>query len=163
MVYWLLWKILPTPQDCWLPSGPKKKMHVQDISITTQELNKFDNICTKLELRAEKCRKLKTGEVPYAPENVQKYGKEIRLWSMVIAKKSGKHVSTWLLAQRPYEIGSNEYMRQPIEEMKLRASTWKKYNIAKPIAREKRSEFLQKRSELQDKEGHKNLAKKYEK
>ena len=63
---------------------------------------------------------------------------------MAIAKNSGKQVSTQLLAQRAYEIGINEYMRQPIKAMKrLRASAWKKYKVAKPTAREIRSEFLQ--------------------
>ena len=63
-------------------------MYTQDILETVQELNKIDELRTQLVLRAErKCRKLKTGEVPFSPDNVQHHGKEIRLWSMIIQKK----------------------------------------------------------------------------
>ena len=72
---------------------------------------------------------------------------------MAIAKKSGKQVSTQLLAQRAYKIGINEYMRQSIEAMKqLCASAWKKYKVAKPTAREKRSDFLQNELNYEKKE-----------
>ena len=52
-----------------------------------RELNKIDELRTQLVLRAErKCRKLKNGKGSFLPDNVQRHGKEIRLWSMIIQK-----------------------------------------------------------------------------
>ena len=66
-------------------------MYHQDPDVSCAELATLDRIQYKIVLRAErKCRKLRTDQVPFAPDDVQRYGKEIRLWSMVIAKKSGK-------------------------------------------------------------------------
>ena len=59
------------------------------------ELNEIDNLQKNIVLTAErKCWKLKTGKVPYAPDDVQKYGRQIRLWSLIIAKKAHQKVST---------------------------------------------------------------------
>ena len=52
-------------------------MHEQDSETTQIELQKLNDLQTAIVLHAErKCRKLKTREVPYAPEDVQRFGKE---------------------------------------------------------------------------------------
>ena len=80
---------------------------------------------------------------------------------MAIAKKSGKLVSTRLIARHAHEIGISEYMRHPIEAMKiLRALVWKKYKMAKPTARNKGLDFLQRRTKMQEAKGNDNLTKK---
>ena len=59
----------------------RKRMHIQDPDVTMAELATLDIIRMEIVLKAErKCQKLKTGQVPYAPNTVQRYGKEIRLW-----------------------------------------------------------------------------------
>ena len=98
----------------------RKKMFPQNIMITMEELNKIDNLQTQLVLQAEKkCRKIKTGEVPYSPEDEQHYDREICLWLMVISKKSGKGVSTRLLARRVQDVGIHDYMRHSITAIKI--------------------------------------------
>ena len=53
-------------------------------------INKIDKIRTDTTIQAErKCRKLRTGTVPYAPADIQNLGKEIRLWSLLIQRKGG--------------------------------------------------------------------------
>ena len=115
-----------------------------------QELNKLDNLRTQMMLRVErKCQEIKTGEVPYSPDDVQRYGKEIRLWSMILHKKIGKQVSTRLIAQCAHEIGIHGYMHHSIESIrKLRSTVWKSYRDAKPTARNTQSTFVLQQASL---------------
>ena len=99
-------------------------MYTQDPGITKAKLATLDRLRSEIVLRAErKCRKLRTGQVPFAPEEVQRYGMEIRLWSMVIAKKSGKKVSTRLLARHAHKIAIFDYMNHTIDAIKRMRST----------------------------------------
>ena len=116
----------------------RKRMHIQDPDVTMAELATLNWIRTEIVLRAErKCQKLKTGQVPFAPDDVQRHRKEICLWSMVIAKKSGKKVSTGLIARHAHKISISNYMHHLVDAAKrMRAAAWKKYRESKPTARE---------------------------
>jgi hypothetical protein len=49
--------------------------HILGKIVDIQEFEQIDQLLTNIVIRAEKkCRKLKTGEVPYVPTHVQKYG-----------------------------------------------------------------------------------------
>ena len=140
----------------------RKKLHKQDPEVIKAELETLDRIRTNIVLRAErKCRKFKTGQVPYSPEDVQRYGKEIRLWSMIIAKKSGKKVSTRLIARHAHSISISNYMSHSVDALKkLRASAWKNYRANKPTAKIKRIAFLHRQADQQEENGNEILAKK---
>ena len=140
----------------------RQRMYTQDPDITRAELATLDRIRIEIVLRAErKCRKLKTGQVPYAPEDVQRHGKEIRLWSMIIAKKSGKKVSTRLIARHAHAISISNYMNHTLDAIKrMRANAWKQYRESKPTASEKRTAFLMRKATEKEEEGDDNLAKK---
>ena len=140
----------------------RKQMYRQDPDITKAELDTIDWIRTEIVLRTEqKCRKLKTGQVLYSPEDVQRHRKEIRLWSMFIAKKSGKKVSTHLIARQAHTISISNYMNHAIEEIKkMRASAWKKYRASKPTAKERQTDFLQQQANDREENGDDTIAKK---
>lgn len=71
-----------------------------------EKLNQIDQIRKKIVLKAKKCQKVKTGRVPYVPEEVQLYGRHIRFWTLVIAKKSGKKLAAgyYNVRQRKYQF-----------------------------------------------------------
>ena len=52
-------------------------------------LEEVDAIQTKIVLKSErKCRKQRTGLVPFSPDDVQYFGQLITFWGMVIDKKA---------------------------------------------------------------------------
>ena len=120
-----------------------------------KELNNIDQLRQQIVLEAERrCRKLKTCQVPFAPDDVQLYGRQIRLWSLVIAKKAKRKVSTRLISRLAKKLHLKNYMTLTIEAIqKLRASAWKNYRSVKPTAREHRQRFLEKRIEAKELEG----------
>ena len=79
---------------------------------TTEELNIIDNKRVDIALQAEKkCRKLCTGKVPYAPEDIQRLGREICLWSMIIQKKGGRKVSSKLIVRQAKKLKIRYHMK----------------------------------------------------
>ena len=93
-----------------------------------KKLNQIDQLRKHIVLKAKrKCCKLKTGQVPFTPDNVQLYGRQIRLWSLVIAKKAKRKVSTQLILRLAKKLGLQDYMSLTIKAIKkLRATAWKK-------------------------------------
>ena len=88
------------------------------------ELNEIDNLRTNIVLIAErKCRKLKTGKLPYAPDNVQKYGRQIWLWSLIIAKKAHQKVSTRLIKRLEKKLNIDDGMKLTAEAIKKLCAT----------------------------------------
>ena len=123
-------------------------MKTKNLVEITQELGKLDGIRKTIVLRAEqKCRKLKTGKVPFAPIDVQRYRREIRLWSMIIARKTGKKVSSCVIERNARSISINNYMSHSVEAMKkLRVTAWREYRKAKPTKKQQRQKFLKQKS-----------------
>ena len=137
----------------------QKNMKTKNLVEITQELGKLEKIRKTIVLRAErKCRK---GGVPFAPIDVQRYGREIRLWSMIIARKTGKKVSPCLIERHACSISIKNYMSHSVEAMKkLQATAWQEYRKAKPTAKQRRHEFLKQKAEMYEEDRHNNLAKK---
>ena len=55
----------------------------------------------KIVLKAKKkCRSIKAGKVHYSPLEVKCHGQLVRLWSLVIKKKSGRTISTKLIKRK---------------------------------------------------------------
>ena len=76
-------------------------------------------------------------------------------------EKTGRRISTQLIAQHAHEIGINNYMRHSLDALRaMRSTAWKKYRDAKPTAREKISAFLMQQASLCEEQGNNNLAKK---
>ena len=61
-------------------------------SINIYELELLDRTRVQIALKGEKfCRKIRAREVPYSPEDVQKYCKLYHLWNLVVRKMSKKN------------------------------------------------------------------------
>ena len=61
------------------------------------ELELLDKQRVMIALKGEKrCRKIRVGEVPYSPNDVQIHCKLYHLWNLVVRKLSGKKISTRL-------------------------------------------------------------------
>ena len=59
--------------------------------INIYELKLLDRTRVQIALKGEKfCRKIRAGEVPYSPKDVQKYCKINHLWNLVVQKMSRK-------------------------------------------------------------------------
>ena len=95
-------------------------------------------------LKAERqCRKLRMGEIPFAPTTVQCYSKEWRLWSLYIKKLSGRRVSARLIKRMAKRYKIQYPLLQPLKEAQLlRSKAIKKYKAAKPFAKQLRQKFL---------------------
>ena len=114
----------------------RRNHHNWDEKRIGNELNQIDKTRVGIALQSEKkCRKLCTGVVPYAPDDIQCFGRENRLWTMIINKKGGSKISSKLIVRqakknknkKPYETFARS-------NKKLRATAWKKYKTNKTRA-----------------------------
>ena len=46
--------------------------------------------------------------MPYAPNDVQRYGQEIRLWTVIINKKGGRKVSSKLIVRQAKKLKNQQ-------------------------------------------------------
>ena len=91
----------------------------------------------------KRCRKLRFGQVHYAPEDIQSEGRKISLWTLVIRRKAGKHVSTRVMRRLAKKCNINRPMKCSIEEVKShRREAWKQYKKLKPNSRKLRDIWL---------------------
>ena len=80
---------------------------------------------------------------------------------MIITKKSGKKVSTSLIARHAHNISISNYMNHTIDAIKrMRATACKKYRDSKLTAREKRTAFLMRKAAKREDKRNDGLAKK---
>ena len=100
-------------------------------------LEEIDKLQTQIVLKSEKkCRKRLSGKVPYAPEEVQHFGKLITFWNMVIDKKSNKRISSKNIARKAKKLNIVDYMIHSMNAIqRMRATAWKDYKKVKPNAR----------------------------
>ena len=86
-----------------------------------KELDEIDAVQISIALKAEKkCRKIKTGQVPFALNEVQQYGKEIRLWTMVNNKNGGQKISSKLMDHHARALKIRKYMNLISENFEQR-------------------------------------------
>ena len=113
----------------------------KDIETAVKAINK-----TRMEvaIQEKKYRKLRTEKVPYAPNNKQKFGQEIRLWSLLIQRKGGRRVSTKIIEQQARQLYITNFQRWSQEAMKrFRLTTWTKHKKAKSNADSICAKFLE--------------------
>ena len=92
----------------------------------------------------KRCRKLRQGEVQYVPEIIQVEGRKISLWTLVVRRKAGKHVSTKVIRKLAKKCNINNPMKCTIDEAKNhRREAWKCYKKLKPNSRELRDKWLE--------------------
>ena len=76
------------------------------------------------------------------------YDRQIRLRSLIIAKKSRRKVSTRLITRLANKLKIDGSMKLTIEAIKtLQATAWKNYWSVKPSARELRQQFIKQKIE----------------
>ena len=110
---------------------------------------------------AGKCRKLKMGAVDFAPEEVQVYGKIIRLWGLVIRRLKGCKVGYRVVTTLARSLDIENPMQYSVEEAtKYRSEAWRKYNGEKPWAKTKRLGWLRDRRDKCVEDGFMENAKK---
>ena len=75
----------------------------------------------------KKSRKLKMGNIPYATDDFQCYGQQMRLWSLVIKKKKRRHISSKLIKCKAKKCKLENYMSYSIQEATdMKRTMWKK-------------------------------------
>ena len=72
-------------------------------------------------------------------------GRKISLWTLVIRRKAGKHMSTRVIRRLAKKCNINRPMKCSIEEAKShQCEAWKQYKKLKPNSRELRDKWLKK-------------------
>ena len=101
----------------------------------------------------KRCRKFRMGQVAYAPEDVQKYGRRIRLWDLVIQKKLGCHVNYSRIRRLAKKCKISHPMQFTVKEAKeFRKSARSKYYKVRPFSGELRKAWLKKMAEKKEAE-----------
>ena len=81
----------------------------------------------------KRCRKLRFGEVAFAPAAAQLVGRKAHLGTLVIRRKSGCPVSSSTIKRLGEKCEILHPLKMSVEEAKtLRANAWKEYNRLKP-------------------------------
>ena len=130
-----------------------------------EEIEKIDKTRTEIVKKGEKkCRKLKMGQVPFSPTDVQCHTRLIEFWTLVIKKKGKRKISSRLITRKEKLCGLKNSMQYTVENaLEFRSAAWRAYKIAKKTAKERRQEFLRKQILLYDLEGNINAASEVEK
>ena len=128
--------------------------------VKRDKLNRIDKIRVQLALKAEeKCRQIRAGVVPYAPDDVQRYGKEIRLWTLIINKKGGRKVSSKLIVRQAKRLKIDKHIKLSKEAARrLRAVAWKKYKTNKKRGSDLRDEFIERQASREEEKGNHDVA-----
>jgi len=92
----------------------------------------------------KRCRRLRFGAAPYAPEAAQYEGEKANLFTLIIRRKLGCHVSSNTIRKISQKCGVNDPFSLGIEEAKrLRALAWKEYKRLKPNSRSIRDKCME--------------------
>ena len=99
----------------------------------------------------KRCRKLHAGNIAFAPEDVQKYGKRIRLWELVIQKKTGCHVNYSRIRRLAKQCKIKKPMNESLMKAKeMRKQARKKYYRVRPYSSELRKAWLKKKADQKE-------------
>ena len=124
-----------------------------------KELDSIDNSITNCIIYAEKrCRKLKSGMVPYTPE-ISAIGKEINVWNNVLRKKRGCNISSTYIKRIAKKSGIINPSELSLEDCyKERDLATKKYKRLKRNARQSRTQFIQELASQQAARGNESVS-----
>ena len=90
------------------------------------------------------CRKLRRGEVPYAPLDVQLHCKLFHLWNLVVKKLCGKKISARLIKRQAKKCKIEYPILMSLSEAKEKQKeAMQAYLKATPSAKEKRDNFIE--------------------
>ena len=100
-----------------------------------------------------RCRKFHSGEVAFAPDDVQKYSMRAELWDLVVQKKLGCHINYSRIRRLAKKCNISNPMQYQLEyAKKKRKRARKKYYRVRPHSYELRREWLEKKAEYKEKE-----------
>ena len=95
----------------------------------------------------KRCRKLKAGEVAFAPETLQFEVRRTHLWNLCLRKRSGCKVSSRLINRLAKEINISQPMKISVDQMKRhRNEAREKYKELKPNSRDIRDSWLERKA-----------------
>ena len=125
--------------------------------LNTSQMNAYEKIerITESAFRYsnKRCRKLRTGNVAFAPDDVQKYGKRIRLWDLVIQKKSGCKVNYSRIRRLAKQCKIKLPMNVSVVQAKsFRKKARKKYYRVRPFSSELRKAWLKRKADQKEEE-----------
>ena len=132
----------------------KSKISYPISHMSATELNKIDRLRKEGMLHAErKCRKLHMGAVDFS-EEVNKKGKEMYLWKLVIKLKNGKKISRSKIKRTAKSCG----IKSPLSFSLREATIWyraakQEYYKRKPYSQELREIFLERKISNYSSEG----------
>jgi len=141
-------KLLRRSKEC------QKNISYPISGLQAAELNKIDRLRRDGMLHAEKkCRKLHMGNVEFSDE-VNKRGKIMSLWKLVIRLKEGRIISRSKIKRMAKSCGITRPLSTSIEEAKTNYSKAKKgYIKCKPYAQELREIYLEGKANMYDMKG----------
>ena len=95
----------------------------------------------------KRCRKLKAGEVAFAPETLQLEARKANLWVLCLRKARGCRVSSKLIKRIAKSVKIEDPMSVTLGDMEMRRNeAFKQYRTMKPNSREIRDAWLEKKS-----------------
>ena len=114
----------------------------------SEEYEKMDKLYVAAFHYANKrCRKLKTGDVAFAPETLQLEARKANLWVLCLRKVRGCRVSSKLIKRIAKSVKIKDPMMVSVEEMEMRRNdAFKAYRELKPNSREIRNAWLEKKA-----------------
>ena len=121
----------------------KANIALIDKTMLRKTMNKIDQVITEGMINAEKkCRKIKTGMVPFSPKLAQ-VGTKIKLWSLIVRHHKGCNINTRYIRRIEKKCKLNKTLSQSLEGAlhKLNEATIE-YKKLKKNAYRLRKEFL---------------------
>ena len=124
-----------------------------------RKLDKLDCAITNAIRHAEKrCRKVKTGNVPYSPK-LSEAGKVINLWNNVIRKKKGCNISSTYIKRLAKKVGIPSPMMLTLHDAEFeRKIAYNEYKKIKKNAKESRDQFIHEIASQQAARGNESVS-----
>ena len=118
------------------------------------EYEKIERITqSAFECANNRCRKFNSGDVAFAPDDVQKYSMQAELWDLVVQKKLGCHINYSRIRRLAKKCNVSHPMQYTLSKAKKkRKKMRKKYYKVKPHSNELRKNWLEKKAEYKEKE-----------
>ena len=112
-----------------------------------EEYEKLDRLQVHAFNHANKrCRKLRMGEVAFAPEEIQLEGRKAHLCTLILRKRAGCLVSAKTINRLGKKCGTPSPLKMPNDEAKnLRAQSWKQYRTLKRNGRTIRDNWTERK------------------
>lgn len=121
--------------------------HLPFTAAHADEYEKLDRLQVQaFQYASKRCRKLRMGEIAFAPEEIQLEGRKVHLCTLILRKRAGCLVSAKTIKRLGKKCNILEPLKMSNEEAKtLRAASWKQYHSFKLNSRAIRDWWMEKK------------------